>query len=178
VPLDLETLQTGLLELIKRRRMATDVDDPYLQLVDGSDQLALVQEITEWWRALVLEESAPLTAALLKQRGLFDEAVLAAARSSDVNPFRGRQADAFLLGLRGHRDPLVAAVASFERALLAVRLHGSTDRFEVIWPRSPYEVLESLLSGTQLDERLDGPYRMEVADDIPGGFRVEPGPAR
>lgn len=124
--------------------------------------------------SIALEESALFTTALLKQRGLFKAAVSTATRSPDVSPFRERQTDAFLRGLCRHPDPLVAAVAGFERALLAVRLHGATGRFELAWPRDPYEVLHSLLTGTPVDDRSERPYLVEIGDDIPGGFRVEP----
>ncbi len=169
---DLATLQRGLLGLIKGTHHVTEADEPYLQVVAHSDELALVREIATWWRAFSLERYCVLTVALLKRRGIFDEAVSTFIREHTISPFIETLSRAFLRALSTHADGLVATVAQFELALIQVK-HGDPTHYTIEWAYEPYTVLQGLLTGASWEEaRAQGRYCTMVSRDYPKLFEV------
>ncbi len=137
----LEQLQIGLLELIKDR--PTILADPYLKAVARSNALPLVREISASWRSISLDTYAPFTTTLLKQRGELGAELAKLIETPALSPFHADLRERFLLGVSLHADPLVAAVATFERALGHV--FDGTLRSAIIidWPVDPYPAARS-----------------------------------
>ncbi|MFT2019985.1 hypothetical protein ACMA1D_29740 [Streptomyces sp. 796.1] len=175
--MNLAELQVGLLALLKSRELEARSHHPYFQQVRASERLSVLQEISGWWRSFAIERACPLTSALLKKRGVFDDVAGQFAGRSDATPFPQRQAAVFLTEMGSHGDPLIAAVARCEGALLAVKAGHAADPVVIDWQHAPYAVLESLLLGTPLDEAgIRGAYRMVVSRDVPELFSVTPLP--
>ncbi|WP_031072850.1 hypothetical protein [Streptomyces sp. NRRL WC-3742] len=175
--MNLEGLQVGLLTLLKSREQEPQNDHPYFRHLDASGRLSVLREISAWWRSFSIEETCVLTSTLLKKRGTFAEVAGRFADRPDATPYHQQQAAVFLAAMGRHGDPLLAAVAEFEGALLAIRTGDATGPVTIHWQHAPYAVLESLLLGAPLDEaRIRGAHRMVVSPDLPGLFRVEPLP--
>lgn len=173
--MNLEELQVGLLILLKSREQEPQNDHPYFHQVASSGRLSALQEISEWWRILAIERTCILTSILLKKRGTFDEVAGRFASRPDATPYHQQQAAVFLADMGCHSDPLIAAVAHFEAALLAIKAGDMTDPVTIDWQHAPYAVLRSLLLGAPLDEaKIRGAYRMVVSQDTPGVFYVQP----
>ena len=162
----LERQQRGLLALIKDRG---DVpDDPYLQRVARSRELAMMRGIALWWRALAVQMQCPLTTRLLKRLGCFDALVAAYFDRNATSPFVEEVSAGFLASLHDHGDPLIRAVSRFEHAVLAVK-GGSAASYEIVWDRHPDGVAQALETGAELPAPEPNTlYRMHVARDLPG----------
>ncbi|WP_158708339.1 hypothetical protein [Streptomyces sp. NRRL S-455] len=175
--MNLEKLQVGLLALLKSREQEPQNDHPYFHQVNSSGRLSALQEISGWWRIFAIEKTCILTSTLLKRRGTFDEVAGRFASRPDVTPYYQQQAAVFLADMGCHSDPLIAAVASFEAALLAIKAGDMTGPVTIEWQHAPYAVLKSLLLGAPLDEaKIRGAYRMVVSRETPELFYVQPLP--
>ena len=104
----LEIQQRGLRDLIKGRNVTAA--DPYLQKVAGSRELAMMREITLWWRAFQLSARCRFTSRLLKRLGLFEAVVADYFSSNATSPFAEELGRDFLVSLWEYPDPLVLAV--------------------------------------------------------------------
>lgn len=161
----LELQQRGLLDLVKGR--GAPPDDPYLRLVAGSRELAMVRQIAIWWRKYQLEGQCWLTSRLLKRRNYFESLVTSYFNHHATSPFIEELSHGFLAFLNGHDDLLVRTVAQFEDALLQIR-GGSAATFEVLWDRHPDHVFLALENGSELPApENDCQYRMLLAADLP-----------
>jgi hypothetical protein len=161
----LEAQQRGLLDLIKGR--GPTPDDPYLQMVEGSRELAMMREIAIWWRKYQLEAQCRLTSRLLKRLNCFEGLVTTYFNNHATSPFVEELSHGFLNFLNGHDDGLVRTVARFEDALLQIR-SGSAATFEVLWDRHPDHVFLALENGSELPApENDCQYRMLLAADLP-----------
>jgi hypothetical protein len=161
----LELQQRGLLALVKGR--GAPPDDPYLQRVAGSPELAMVREIALWWRAFQLEAQCRFTSRLLKRLGFFDTFVAAYFDNHATSPFVEELGPGFLSTLRVHDDPLIRAVSQFEYGFLEARA-GSHASFEILWDRHPDHVFLALENGSELPGPEPGcHYRMQVARNLP-----------
>jgi hypothetical protein len=164
----LELQQRGLLDLIKGRGVSRE--DPYLQKVAGSRQLAMMREIALWWRAFQLSGQCRFTSRLLKRLGCFDATVAAYFNNNATSPFMEELGRDFLVSLCEYPDPLVQAVAQFEYGFLEARA-GSQQMFEVFWDRNPDQVFCALEDGSELpcpEPRFL--YRMQIARALPHMF--------
>jgi hypothetical protein len=168
--LPLTDLQRGLRDLIKGR--PTTAGHEYLRRVAASPALDIVREITTWWRALGLERFAPLTSALLRHEGRFDEIAYQLTVSADVSPFHDQLTASFLDTAAADADELVAAVARFERALHAIAHGGRPGTTTIEWPQDPYLVLDALLHGSAVPRGGGETYRVDVAPSAEGAFTV------
>ena len=147
--------------------------DPYLAAVARSDALTLVREISASWRTISIERHAPLTTTLLRQRGRLEDELVELLRMRGISPFHTDLREQFLRRAMDHPDPLVAAVAAFERALTASGDGAGGTEVTVDWPVDPYAVLGALLRGQPLPDLPPAPHRTVVDPARPGGFRVE-----
>jgi hypothetical protein len=162
----LEEQQHALLDLIKGRG-GEPPDDPYLAEVVRSPGLAMVREIALWWRALPLTVQCRFTSRLLKRMSRFDEAVAAHFRAHATSNFVEEFSRHFLHMLASQSDPLLAALAQFEYALMEAR-DGSSESFEICWDRDPDAVILALEQhGTIPSPDPDWTYRMHVCADAP-----------
>jgi hypothetical protein len=163
--------QRGLLALLKGRPVTAGAD-AYLDLVSGSQALAMLQTITAWWRRFDLARSAPLTSRVLTRAGRFEDA-LSRLGSDQATP-SGTTALAmhFLEGYAGDADPLVRAVASTERALALVA-RGDRSEHRVCWDRDPTPVLNALLADGPLQPAVPGDFRVTVSSSQPALIAVE-----
>ena len=163
---DLAQLQRGLLCLMKDRA-APRVDDPYLQRVAESRELAMAREVAIWWRKLGLESYCVFTSRLLKRLGLFDELAESFFCRTAVSPFIEKLGADFLAEQSDHPDSLVASMARFELALVRVK-QGDAREYQVDWNSNPESVFQALFQDLELPaaepERL---YRMSISARIP-----------
>jgi len=154
-----------MLHLIKGRPMVAN--DPYLQCVERSRELAVVREVAIWWRTYHVERTCFHTARLMNRLGLLGRAVAEFYSRAAASPFAEEVGRQFVAEMTGHSDPLVASMAQFEAALLKVR-EGSARRYGIEWDRNPNDVFRALEKGGELPESEGMPcYYIEVAADIP-----------
>lgn len=145
-----------------------DASDPYIAAAAASAGLEVTRDTIRGWRRFRLDRHCRLTAALLRSRNRHDE-VLASLDQSAVSPYIEELATAFFDAALRCGDPLVTAVAAFERALLR-----EDDAESVIeWPCDPYPLLVVLLQGEPIADPPPSPHRTIVSRTIPGRFRVE-----
>jgi hypothetical protein len=167
--MSLATVQRGLSELV--RTGATASDDPYVRGVVGSDRVELVREIVLWWRTFGVQRACPLTSRLLSRRGRLERAVDEFVAGNSISPYIEDLARAFVDVHRTDDDPLVAAVASFEGAVIRVK-RGDTRRHVVAWPEEPYGVLAALMGNGDMPDAPAAPYWTVIGAEIPGWFEV------
>ncbi len=163
--------QRALLALVKGRPVPAG-KDPYLDMVRGSRGLAMLQMITAWWRRFDLERLAPLTSRALTREGRFEDAVTQLGRDADTPAAISALAMHFLEHHAQDTDPLIAAVASTERALTLLA-RGDRSHHEVFWDRDPAPVLNALLAGHPLGPAAPGDFRVTVSRDLPTLIAVE-----
>jgi hypothetical protein len=160
--LPLAELQRAMRDLIRGKPFA---DDPYVRAAAECVGLQVTRDTIRGWQQFRLTRNCRLTTAILRARGTFEEVL----RSTDCNsPYIEELSRAFLRRSCEQVDPVVASVASFERALLR-----EDDGEETIaWPCDPYEVLGALLQGGEVPQVAAAPHQTIVSKRIPGLFRV------
>jgi len=163
--------QQALLALLKGRPVPAG-DDSYLDLVRGSRGLTMLQMITAWWRRFDLERLAPLTSRALAHEGRFESALTRLGRDADTPAAIPALAMHFLDQHVEDTDPLIAAVASTERALTLLA-RGDRSPHEVRWDRDPVPVLNALLAGHPPGPAAPGDFRVTVSHDRPTLIAVE-----
>ena len=175
--MDLAAHQRSMLSLIRNGNRGGPDDDAYLRRVSESGDLKEARRNIFLWRIYVLERTCVLTFALLGQLHLLDESVADFIAHHNISPFRETQGPAFLEGLSGHREPLIASVARFELALSRVR-QGDPRRHVVPWSVDPRPVLNALARGLPVDVEADAcACRILVSRDLPFLFEVVFSPA-
>src|SRR5438046_2110155 len=90
--------------------------DPYIAAAAASPGLEVTRDTIRGWRRFRLDRHCRLTAALLRSRNRHDE-VLASLDHASASPYIEELANAFFEAALRCGDPLVVAVAAFERAL-------------------------------------------------------------
>jgi len=162
----LETQQRGLLAIIKNRPVNTKAD-LWLELIAGSREAAMVSEIALWWRRFQIESQCRYTSRLLKRLEIYELEVKKYFESNSTSPYIEQLSTGFLRALTTHADPLVASVAKFELACLAV--NESVKRSRIVWDRNPETTIRALDQLTELPPaEADHFYSMELGMDIPG----------
>ncbi|MDE3195710.1 MAG: hypothetical protein KGN84_05165 [Acidobacteriota bacterium] len=146
----IECRQRALLALIKQRPLGI-VNDPWLDRVASSRELRMLREIALWWRRFQIESRCRYTSRLLKRLECFDRAVAAYFESHATSPFIENLADGFLEALANDPDPVVSAVARFERAAL----HPQSPAPAIEWDRDPIAIFRFIEGYGPLPEVLD-----------------------
>lgn len=162
--LTLEEHQRAMSDLIRGRAAAAD---PYTAAAAESTGLQVTRDSIRGWRSFRLDRNCRLTAAILKQRGLYD-GVIAELEREPRSPFIEPLSAAFLATAATRGDALIASVARFEQALLR---EDDTEE-PVDWPCNPYDILSALLSGDTVPALPAAAHRTIVSRAIPGLFRV------
>ncbi|HEY2828874.1 MAG TPA: DUF692 family protein [Thermoanaerobaculia bacterium] len=154
--------QRAMRDLIRGTGIA---DDPYIVAASESVGLQVTRDTIRGWQRFRLSRNCRLTTALLRTRGTYEEIL----GSTECNsPYIEELSSAFLRAACAYGDPLLASVASFERALLR-----ADDAEETIaWPCDPYTILGALLQGAEILEVAEQPHQTIVSKRIPGLFRV------
>jgi hypothetical protein len=164
--------QKNMLALIKGRTIPYKADQHMIELT-RSRGLGLLREVAVWWRGFAVESASPWTARLLKKLGRFQSTVEKFYREQDVSPYVQKAGEQFLFKMSATPEPLVAAMARLELALMRVR-QGSADEYLVEWDRNPELVFQALRSGGELPPEEPGMrYRAYVSRDIPELVRCE-----
>jgi hypothetical protein len=163
--------QRGMLALIVADRPDAAGDD-YLNAVDGSTPLAVVQEIGDSWRRFSIRRLCPLTWRLAEQRGRLDDHFSRLSRTRGLSPFLLILARQFLEQLSAGDDALDAAMARFECALLAVS-DQSTGEVVIDWPCDPEELLTHLAADEPIGSPRPGHYRTRAMATAPIAFTIE-----
>jgi hypothetical protein len=154
--------QRALAALVRGDAVPTS-NDPYFAAVAASQGLVVTRDVITRWRDLLIREQCPLTAALLLRLARH-AALLARLGQGEVPLFADELACAFLELLRDDDDPLVAAVAGYERALLALGA-GTAGPYEITWPCDPAETIARLERGVDLDGVEQGEFIVTLAAD-------------
>jgi hypothetical protein len=162
---DLDLVEDSDLDLVGDSHLDL-VEDSYLDLVRGSRGLAMLQLITTWWRRFDLERLAPLTSRALTCQGRFEEALTRLGRDADTPAAISALVMHFLDQQAQDADPLIAAVASTERALTLVT-RGDSSRHEIRWDRAPAPVLNALVAGHPPGPAAPGGFCVTVSRDLP-----------
>ena len=164
--------QKAMLDLLKNRASAS-FSDPHLAEVVHSPGLGLLREVAVWWRGFAVDSACPWTAGLLKKLGRFESSVEEFYRGQNVSPYVEKAGEEFLFRMSANLEPLVAAMARLELALMRMR-QGSSDEYLIEWDRNPDEVFKSLKSAQDLPPtEPDALYRTYVSRDISGLVRCE-----
>ena len=164
--------QTALAGLIKGRG-APDGAEPWYGELARSRELALVQEIAVFWRMIAVEGTCTSLARLLKRLGRFEADAARFTREENVSPYAGRAAEQFLARLAGDADPLVAAMAAFERAVMTLRMRA-VGAVTVEWDRDPNAVFAALSSQAPLPPPEPGArYRLTLDRSLDGMAQCE-----
>ena len=127
--------QKAMLDLLKERAGAS-FSDPHLAEVVHSPGLGLLREVAVWWRGFAVESACPWTARLRKKLQRFESSVETFYRSQNVSPYVEKAGEEFLFRMSADPEPLVAAMARLELALLRMR-QGSSDEYLIEWDRNP-----------------------------------------
>jgi hypothetical protein len=154
--------QRALLDLMRGRAPAAR-GDPYLARVAGSRELAFLREVSLFWCAVGVRSTCPWTARWLDRQGAFNDAIVAFHSGEDVSPYIETAGRQFLARFLTHPDPLAAALAAFELALLRVQA-GETGVFRCDWPCNPDAVILALRTDGALPAaEPDRIYRLEIS---------------
>jgi hypothetical protein len=108
-------------------------------------ELALLRETLLWWRRLGITQSCRFTATLLSARGRLEAVVEAFVRDTPGADSIETQRDLFLAYAAGDTDPLCAAMAATEAALIARLQNPDAPSSAIAWPCDPGPVLAALL---------------------------------
>ena len=165
--MDLAAQQRVLLELIENGASGVTAAerDEYIDEVADSHALRVLRDIVASWEAYDVRRSCPLTAIALSRSGRLEEAVRTVPFGMS-SPFLESRAMVFLDDVGRDGDPLIAAVARFERAVMCVR-GGDTRRHAIEWPRDPEVIINGLLEGRWLsDDAPPGRYLTVIAGDV------------
>jgi hypothetical protein len=167
--------QRGMLALIvSDPPMPGPVRDHYIDSVEGTVPLAVVQEIGDSWRRFSIRRLCPLTWRLADQRGRLDGHFARLSRTRGLSPFLLVLARQFLEQLADGDDALDAAVARFEYAMLAAaERKGRLDEVIIDWPCDPEELLTHLVADEPIGEPQPGRYRTRAAAGVPSAFAIE-----
>ena len=142
-------------------------------LPDDSPRLRLLQEIVLWWRLYAIEEFCVLTSRLLKRRGEFEPMVMRHIAEHHISPYIEEMSLLFLDTISRESDPLLAAVARFETAMIRTK-KGDQGTYSIQWPQEPYGIIADLLGlGSTTPELSSKEYRAIVCHNLPHGFVVE-----
>ena len=162
---DLAALQRGLANVL--RGSAPPPGDAYVAEVAESQGIVVVREILRSWRELLLRRACPMTVVLLDQRDLFQDA-LSVFLTQGSPPSIDEMALVFLDISAESADPLLSAVAQFERAMIRT-CHGDATDHIVVWPCDPTAAIELLFA----NECVDDLPKERVVTVVSGGtFRV------
>jgi hypothetical protein len=131
--------QRALLAAVKGREEDTGRFD--------APELALLRDTLLWWRRLTISQSCPFTATLLRVKQRFEGAIESYVRDTPGADSIEMQRDLFLAYAARDRDPLCAAVAATEAALLTRVGNPAGPARTILWPRDPDPVFAALLRG-------------------------------
>lgn len=159
--------QRDMLALIKGRGLPADRCDPHVEVVRNSQGLAMLRMIAGWWRRRHIEHVAALTSRALDQAGRLEEAMAWLNSDPDTPAAIDALGMRFLERYAQDPDPLIAALASTERALTLVS-RGDRSRHEIPWDRSPAPVLNAVLAGREPpSEVVHGDHMVVVSCELP-----------
>jgi hypothetical protein len=132
---------------------------------DGAPpELGLFRAIGADWQALGLRAHCPLTWRTLDLRQRRTAVVGAFSHRPGVSPHLHVQSRQFLETAAADTDPLVVAVARFERSLLDADARPSDEDDDdpdvvIDWPCDPLPVLQALATGAGTLPFAGGPHR-------------------
>ena len=165
--------QRGLLALLKRRPRATlseSWEDEWLQRVDGSRELEMLQEIALWWRCFQISAKCRYSSRLLQRLGCFHETVAEYFEGGPTSPFIEQLGPDFLESLESHPDHLIAAMARTERHMGQLQ-SNEIALVEIAWDRNPDLVFSALDKNEPLPRKdLGFLYRMRIGNELPQGI--------
>ncbi len=162
--------QDSMLSLLKNRMLPPGANDPYLQSLGGSSELARLREVALWWCAFTVRTGCQWTCRLLERLQLFDETIETFFASENISPYAETATRQFLQRLTQHGDRVVAALAQFE----LVANERCIQNMVIDWDRDPNQVLFALRTGSPLPPRDSfWLYRVRLAPEPSSPVDVE-----
>lgn len=139
--------------------------------------LKLLRDTALWWRRYSIAQTCRFTAALLAMQGRFDAVVIDFVRETLGADDLEAQRELFLAHVAKDPDPLCAALAVTEEALIA--RCGVHDRppLKIMWPQDPELVFAALLRGEKPPEGPACAYTVIVGHAAGLAWRQLPRPA-
>lgn len=132
---------------------------------DGS--ASLVKNIARWWVGYHLGEGCILSSALLRRLNLWEQAVGDAQNCQYIPDL----IFSFLEDLTRNEDPMVAALARFEQAMIKVK-QGAEQEYKTLWQVNPLDLISALLENTDLPEWGNGHFQTIVSASYPHLFKA------
>ena len=170
--MNLQTLQTDLLNRFKYRSKALAITDVYLRR--AAFNLRHPKNVISWWRKIQVQDDCLLTGTLLKKSGTFDY-TLGQFIMERFSIFKEEVGISFLDFIRRNQQAnvLLKSVSQFEYAVLRLKT-GHSDDVVIPWPYEPFGVIESLLDNTYNENVLrPGNFEIIVSESYgPELFRV------
>ena len=168
---ELAQRQRALLAVLKGRGAQAGADSAYARQLLASPHAAMLREIVCWWREFLLSRDCRFTAALLQRRGDFAAKLEDFVRATPGSALIEQQAGNFLHYAAGDADPLVAAMARTELALMRSRRQPGY-RVAVMWQHDPAPVFAFVLRGLSFEEAaIAGTFRFVADAAVPGGMQ-------
>jgi hypothetical protein len=146
--------------------------DPYVQMVEGSENLDVVREIGVWWKSFGIERWCSFTSALLRQRGTFDATVGEFCAQPGLSSFFEVTGNRLLDHLATRGDPLLRSLAAFELALLRAAKGELTEDAVITWEHDPDDVLRRILDDQSADDARRGTFATTVSERLPRLYRT------
>jgi hypothetical protein len=159
---ELAERQRAMLAVLKGRTAGAPSVGPRAE----GPHLELLREIVFWWRDLGVTRYCSFTAKILRRRGDFGSVLAGFIRDCPGSALIEEQGDLFLDYVSRDPEPLVAALAATERALIRSRLDEARPETIIAWRHDPEAVFDFILNDVSFDE-----------DEVAGSFvvRVTPG---
>lgn len=170
--MDLKTLQTGYINLLKDRETQIITEDDYFKNIVASKNFKVLNDIVLYWRLQGISDFCTLTSGLLKKLCLFEDKVKLFYRETNISGYLEELGKSFLAYTSDDKNNLIAFVSEFELALIKVKL-GCGDEFLIETNFNPAGVFNFIFSDSdKLPEEESVKYIVNVSSKIENNFSV------
>lgn len=143
--MQLSQLQNKLADQL-RHPVYGHYEQDYFYDIEEQGYLERIRRINFWWRKFQLSQYSFLVVPLLRLFGILDERLAYYIESNELSPFIEEQAANFRNFLLSDPDPVIAAVAALEDALIKVR-RGDKEAYNIPFDYEPLTIIQQLLAG-------------------------------
>lgn len=169
--MDLKTLQTKYLDLIKSGVKTETENDEYFVKLYKSKNLEILYDIVHFWRTQAIEEYCPVTSALLKKLYMFDEKIKNFYRTNKYSNYIEEFGRTFLSYTGNDSNKMAAFIAEFELAMINVK-NGSEKDHYLETNYDIYELFNFILSDAEFPCEKDKGFLIKVSVSLENYFSV------